>query len=132
LLILDRVHRNLPIDDPLKPRLFSLVEAGVLEQIGGGRGVRYVLSKRFYAMTGRKGVYTRKVGLDKETNKALLLKHIRCSKTQGARMDEFQQVLPTLSRFQIGRLLNEMKEAGLIFTKGRTRATRWFLSTKKS
>ncbi len=132
LLILDRVHRGLRVDDPLKPRLSYLVEAGVLEQMGGGRGVRYILSRRFYAMTGQKGVYTRKVGLDKETNKALLLKHIRSSKTESARMDEFQQVLPALSRFQIGRLLNEMKEAGLIFTKGRTRATRWFLSTKKS
>jgi len=83
-------------------------------------------------MTGQKGIYTRRVGLDKETNKSLLLKRIRDSKMEGARMEEFQQVLPALSRFQIGRLLNEMKEAGLIFTKGKTRATRWLLSAKKS
>jgi ATP-dependent DNA helicase RecG len=132
LLILDRLHRGLPIDDPLKPRLPSLVESGVLERLSRGRGVRYILSRRFYTMTGQKGIYTRKVGLDKETNKSLLLKHIRDSKMEGARMEEFQQVLPALSRFQIGRLLNEMKEAGLIFTKGKTRATRWLLSVKKS
>ena len=125
-LILDQVHRGLPVQDELKPRLSYLLETGVLELTGRGRGARYVLSRRFYAITGRKGVYTRKVGLDRETHKALLLKHIRNSKTEGARMEEFQQVLPALSRFQIVRLLNEMREAGLILKKGKTRTTRWF------
>jgi len=128
LLILDRVHRGLPVEDALKLRLPYLVETGVLELTGRGRGARYVLARRFYAMTGRKGVYTRKVGLDKETNKALLLKHIRASKAEGARMEELQQVLPSLSRFQIIRLLNEMREAGLIIKKGKTRTTRWLPS----
>jgi len=125
-LILDRVHRGLPVQDALKPRLFYLVETGVLELTGRGRGARYILAKRFYVMTGRKGVYTRKIGLDKETNKALLLKHIRASKAEGARMEEFQQVLPSLSRFQITRLLNGLREGGLILKKGKTRTTRWF------
>ena len=125
-LILDRVHRGLPVRDELKSRLSYLLETGVLELTGRGRGARYVLARRFYAITGRKGVYTRMVGLDKETHKALLLKHIRISKAEGARMEEFQQVLPTLSRFQIVRLLNEMREAGLILKKGKTRTTRWF------
>jgi len=127
-LILDRVHRGLPVQEELKPRLSYLVETGVLELTGRGRGARYVLARRFYAITGRKGVYTRKVGLDKETNKALLLKHIRDSKAEGARMEEFQQVLPSLSRFQIARLLNEMRKGGLILKKGKTRTTRWFPS----
>ena len=125
-LILDQVHRGLPVRDELKPRLSYLLETGVLELTGRGHGARYVLARRFYAITGRKGVYTRMVGLDKETHKALLLKHIRISKAEGARMEEFQQVLPTLSRFQIVRLLNEMREAGLILKKGKTRTTRWF------
>jgi len=75
---------------------------------------------------------TKKVGLDKETNKALLLKHIRASKAEGARMEEFQQVLPSLSRFQITRLLNEMRKGGLILKKGKTRTTRWVLSNDGS
>ncbi len=127
-LILDRVHRGLPVQDNLKPQLSYLVETGVLELTGRGRGAHYILARRFYAMTGRKGTYTRKVGLDKETNKALLLKHIRASKAEGARMEEFHQVLPSLSRFQIVRLLNEMRETGLILKKGKTRTTRWFSS----
>lgn len=127
-VVLDRVHRGLPVQEALQPRLSYLVETGVLESIGRGRGIHYVLSRRFYAMTGKKGIYTRKIGLDKETHKALLLKHIRASKAEGARMEEFQQVSPSLSRFQIVRLLNEMREAGLILKKGKTRTTRWFPS----
>ena len=129
-LILDQVHRGLPVRDELKPRLSYLLETGVLELTGQGRGARYVLARRFYAITGQKGVYTRKVGLDKETHKALLLKHIRNSKTEGARMEEFQQVLPVLSRFQIVRLLNEMRKAGLILKKGKTRTTCWFTANR--
>ncbi|MFH1952309.1 MAG: RNA-binding domain-containing protein [Pseudomonadota bacterium] len=125
LLILDRVHRGLSVEDPLKPRLPYLVETGALEGVGRGRGARYVLARRFYAITGRKGVYTRKVGLDKETNKALLLKHIRASKAEGARMQELQQVLPGHSRQQIQRLLSEIATEGHIQIVGIKRAARW-------
>ena len=125
-LILDRVHRGLPVQEELKPRLSYLVETGVLELTGRGRGARYVLARRFYAITGRKGVYTRKVGLDKETNKALLLKHIRASKAEGARMQELQQVLPGLSRQQIQRLLSELVMEGNIERIGIKRAARWY------
>ena len=43
----------------------------------GGRGVRLMLSRQFYRYIGKAGTYTRKRGLDRETNKELLLKHIR-------------------------------------------------------
>lgn len=125
LLILDRAHRSLPVEDFLRSRLPYLVEAGALERVGQGRGARYVLAGRFYTMTGRKGVYTRKVGLDKETNKALLLKHIRAGKAKGARMRELQQVLPALSRQQIQRLLSEIATEGHIQVVGIKSAAKW-------
>jgi len=125
-LILDRVHRGLPVQDAFKPRLSYLIETGVLESIGRGRGAHHVLSRRFYAMTGKKGVYTRKIGLDKETHKALLLKHIRDSAEVGAPLSEFVEVLPALSRFQIQRLLQELRGEGLVHSIGTTRAARWF------
>jgi len=125
-LILDRVHRGLPLQETIQPRISYLAETGVLESIGRGRGARHVLSSRFYAMTGKKGIYTRKIGLDKETHKALLLKHIRDSATEGARMKEFQQVLPSLSRQQIQRLLSELVTEGHIQRAGIKRAARWY------
>ena len=34
------------------------------------------MSRRFHASIGKGGEYTRRKGLDRDTNKALLLKHI--------------------------------------------------------
>jgi len=126
LLVIDQVFRDEPVPECFRGNLLRLVESGVIEQISRGRGTRYVLSRQFYEFIGKKGVYTRKLGLDRETNKALLLKHIRDNAAEGARMEELQQVLPALSRFQIVRLLGEMRETGLVFKKGTTRTSRWF------
>lgn len=130
LLILDNVHRGLPVENPLKPRLPNLVEAGALERVGRGRGVRYVLASQFYTMTGRKGVYTRKVGLDKETNKALLLKHISDNNREGSRFNELRQVLPSLSIGRLKSLLRELKGEGQIYSVGKTKAGLWYIGSK--
>lgn len=57
---------------------------------------------------GQKGVYTRTRGLDKETNKQLLLKHIRDNQDTGSKFVELQQVLPALTRNQVQKLLVEL------------------------
>ena len=129
-LILDRVHRGLPVQDALKPRLSYLVETGVLELTGRGRGARYVLARRFYAITGRKGVYTRKRGLDRETNKALLVKHISDNNKEGSRFRDLRQVLPSLSIGQLKALLKELKEEDRIYSSGKTKAGLWYLVSK--
>ncbi len=129
-LILDRVHRGLPVQEELKPQLSYLVETGVLELTGRGRGARYVLARRFYAITGRKGVYTLKRGLDRETNKALLLKHISDNNKEGSRFRDLRQVLPSLSIGQLKALMKELKEEGRIYSKGKTKAGLWHLSPK--
>jgi ATP-dependent DNA helicase RecG len=77
LLVLDLIHREQPVSQDLKPRLPVLADQGIIEKIGRGRGTRYILSRQFYRFLRQKGVYTRKRGLDRETNKALLLNHIQ-------------------------------------------------------
>jgi len=124
-LILDRVHRGLPVGNALKARIPYLVEMGALELTGRGRGARYVLARRFYAMTGRKGVYTRKKGLDRETNKALLVRHISDNNKEGSRFRDLRQVLPSLSIGQLKALLRELKDEGRIYSSGKTRAGLW-------
>lgn len=131
LLILDLVHREQPIPDSLTSRLAPLVEQGVLERVGRGRGVRYLLSRRFYRFLGRPGVYTRKRGLDRRMNKTLLLKHVEEAGEWGASFQELQQVLPALSRHQIQSLLRELKRENEIMVSGRTRGARWYPSSKK-
>ena len=125
-VLLDVAHRDLAIPERLRPRLTRLVELGVLERKGRGRGTRYLLSERFYKLSNARGSYTRRVGLDKDTNMALLLKHIERNREEGSPFRDLQQVLPALSRPQIQRLLGEMKTANQVHMRGRTRGTRWY------
>jgi len=130
-LVLDLVHRGQPVPESLKPHLQPLLDYGVLQRVGHGRGVRYLLSQRFYRFLGRPGEYTRRRGLDRETNKALLLRHIRDSGDAGATFSEFQEVLPGLSRGQIGSLLRDLKRDGHVRMQGATKGARWFPVNQK-
>ena len=111
----------------LRGRAKPLVELGVLESIGRNK---FVLARQFYRAAKKEGVHTRLVGLDRETNKELLLKHVRESKQDGVRFYEFQQVLPGHSRDQIRVLLRELAKDGRIHMRGRTLGSRWFLGRK--
>lgn len=126
LLTLDHLQREESVPEDLRARLPRLVELGVVESIGRGRGTRYLLGRRFYAATGQSGVYTRRRGLDREQNKELLLRHLRDHEATGCPMSELQQVLPAQSRAQLKRLLDELRREGLVRLEGERRWARWF------
>ena len=125
-LVVDLIHRDQTIPPDLHACLPKLLDLGVVESQGGGNKKRYFLSRRFYGSLGQKGTYSRKRGLDKQTNKELLVKHIEDSKAEGARSEEFAQVLPSLSRYQIHRLVKELEEEARVHSTGRTKGTRWY------
>jgi ATP-dependent DNA helicase RecG len=125
-LAIDLIHREQPVPVSLIPRAQILLDQGVVERMGRGRGTRYLLSRRFYRFLGRGGTYTRKRGLDRETNKALLLRHIREIGTAGCPLSELQQVLPAQSRDQLKRLLGELRREGQVRLVGQRRGARWF------
>lgn len=120
------MHREQPIPDLLRERLPFLVDHGLIERTGRGRGVRYMLSRDLYAFLGQKGVYTRQRGLDRETNKALLLKHLQDNAQAGSQLSELIQVLPALSSDQVQWLLRELQIGGLTHRVGRTKGARWY------
>ena len=124
-LVVDLVHREQPVPDSLKSRVEHLLEQGIIERLGRGRGVRLLLSQRFYRRLGKAGIYTRKRGLDRETNKALLVRHLRESGDAGCPISELQQVLPAQSRDQLKRLLSELRREGRIRLAGERRGARW-------
>jgi ATP-dependent DNA helicase RecG len=99
-----------------------LLKSGAIERIGR----KLILSSRFYEFVDKKGVYTRKRGLDRETNKQLLLKHITDNQKTGSRFRELREVLPSLSRDQVQKLLAEMKRQLTITLIGKTSAARWY------
>jgi len=125
-LLLDLIHREEPIPAGLQSRLRRLADLGVVETIGRGRGTRYLLARRFYAASGQQGVYTRRRGLDREHNKALLVKHLQDAFPKGCAMAELQQVVPALSRALVKRLMDELRCEGKVQLQERGRWSRWY------
>lgn len=124
LIVLDAVRRGIRIPSVLRERARILVEAGALERIARGK---LIFSKRFYAMTGKPGEYTRQRGLDRNTRKALLFQHIQASGTTGAPFEELAQVLPATSRNELRVLLRNLRGEGRIHVRGKTRSARWYV-----
>lgn len=122
-LILDLINREQKIPDSLKTRLPLLLEQGVIERAGGRR---FLLARQFYDFVDKKGVYTRKHGLDRETNKALLMKHIIDNQDEGSQLKDLIEVLPAFSEDQVKKLLQELKNENRIFLTGKTRGARWY------
>ena len=129
LLVLNCVRQELPVPEGQQDRIERLLELGVIERVGRGRGARLLLSRSLYAAMGATGAYTRKRGLDHETNKALVLKHLQGNRRKGSPISELHQVLPALSASHLKRLLAEMRDAGQVRLEGKNRWARWFPAT---
>ena len=128
-IVLDLIHKEqlMPATPTeLKFRLNYLIDIGIIERIGKGRSARYLLCLKYYKLAGKSGVYTRKRGLDKETNKELLLKHLRSNTKVGSKFQELHQVLPSLSRSQIQKLLIELRFEKKAFIEGKTSSSLWY------
>jgi ATP-dependent DNA helicase RecG len=126
-LVLDALRRHQPLPASLEARLPALVDTGVVERHGRGRGVRYILSRGMYAALGQRGAYTRERGLDHETNKALLIQHISQNDADGCPLAELRQVLPALSTPQVQGLLQELRAEERIRVEGARRWARWHM-----
>lgn len=125
-LALDALGSGSPLNDAMRARLPHLVEIGSVESQGRGRGIRHFLSRELYAEMGLPGAYTRQRGLDHETNKALLERHLLDRVNIGAQLAELCQVLPACSSKVVQRLLHELRDEGRIRLVGERRWARWF------
>lgn len=120
---INALYHEQPLNEKMQSRLNRLIDTGIVEHIGRKK---YVLARSLYAATGKTGVHTRHVGPDRDTNKELLLKHIRQNNNVGTPFKELQQVLPGLNRNQIQVLMRELKEDEKVVCKGKTSAARWY------
>jgi ATP-dependent DNA helicase RecG len=91
-----------------------------------GRGRSIILSRRYYEFIGDKGTYTRKKGLDREHNLALLAEHIDRNAETGSKLDELCQVIPSLPRTSVQSLLRTLKRRGRAHPVGKRKAGRWY------
>ncbi len=123
LLVLDTIHNGGKIRPNLRYVIQVLLQDGIIERMSRNK---FILSKKFYVLSGKKGVYTRKKGLDRETNKQLLLKHIRENAQTGSTMPEFRQILPECTDIMIRNLINELRTDKQIEKKGDKRGSKYF------
>jgi len=125
-LAVNEIYRKGSCPEEYRGVLPDLLEQGIVEKASRNR---YLLSRKFHAFLGKKGDYTRKKGLDRETNKALLLKHLEDNRGAGSRMEELRQVLPALSRGQVKGLLKSLRSEKKVEVRGKTRGARWYAIT---
>ena len=127
LVVLDAIRSGKAPTEEMRPLVKHLIEIGLLERQGGGKSSKLILSRGMYRALGEAGVHTRVEGLDRETNKSLLLKHVTKSGKIGATLEEFRQVIPSLTSDQIRHMVYELKEEGKVDVVGRAKSARWYL-----
>ena len=123
-LVINALFHERKLSNYLRSRTKRLVDMGIVEHAGRDK---YFLARSFYDVTGKSGVHTRLVGLGRDTNKELILKHIRKNGGNGTPLKELQQVLPSHSRKQVQTLLRELRGEKRIYVEGNTSAARWFI-----
>lgn len=121
-LTIDALYHERDLTEIMRSSVKRLTEMGIVEHIGR---TKFVLARSLYSAAGKAGIHTRVVGLDRETNKELLLKHMQKKGSDGAPLKELQQVLPSLNRGQIQVLLRELRKEKRAYCVGKTSAARW-------
>ena len=122
-LTINAMYHEIPLSSQMQGRLRYLTDMGIIEHVSRNK---YVLARSLYSAVGKAGVHTRMVGLDRDTNKELLLKHMRENEETGTPFKEFQQVLPGHNRGQIQVLLRELRAENRAYCIGQTNGARWF------
>jgi len=69
-------------------------------------------------------------GLDRDTNKQLLLTHVVDSSSSGCPLAELQQVLPSHSRRQLQGLLDALRREGMVEVRGKGPGARWLANAQ--
>lgn len=118
LLILNKIKLNQKIET--NEIATNLLDLGLIESLGRGK---YILSKQYYRRMDKRGEYTQKKGLDKGTNKLLILDHLK--KWGKGYMYEFKDVFKReIQKPRINKYLDELKQEGKIELVGNSRAVR--------
>jgi ATP-dependent DNA helicase RecG len=124
-LVVNALFHERKLSNDLRSRLKRLIDMGIVEHSGRNK---YILARGLYEVTGKSGVHTRLKGLDRDTNKELILKHLRKNGETGAPLKELHDVLPGHNRPQLQVLLRELRKEGRVCCRGNTSAARWYIS----
>lgn len=128
LIAIDAVYSSRAPNQSQIQRMPKLLEMGLIEKTGRNK---WILSRGLYAAIGKTGTYTRRRGLDHETEKELLLKHLKESGKSGSPIGELLDVLPSRPRSQVRKRLAELRAEGRAVVVGQRALGRWFVKGKE-
>lgn len=125
LTTIDLVCSTQKSEQETRVTLEKLVESGLIEAHGTGRGRSYTLSANLYQKTGQKAVYVRQTGFISIQQEQMIIsfikEHLSIRRTEAAD-------LCRISPSQAKRLLKKMFLEGKIVAKGRGKGTFYELS----
>jgi ATP-dependent DNA helicase RecG len=123
MMELENIREQVKVSDTkFKGKFLS---AGIIEKIGIGKGTHYILAQKYYAHKNELGVHTMLSGLERDTYKELIMKHIKEKKQGTAR--QFQPAFKDLKPMDISNLLRELKTEGKIVRHGSKSHGYWTL-----
>jgi ATP-dependent DNA helicase RecG len=105
--------------------LERLLEAGLIEAHGAGRGRSYTLSAGVYKKSGQKAAYIRQTGFNPIQQEQMVLKYIA---THGGIKREDVMALCRLNKDQAYRLLKKLSNTGSIHFVGKGKGGKYVLS----
>jgi len=123
LLVLSRIHRGQKLGPEFQARAKQLEKDGVLEPQGKRN---WLLAARFFRFAGNAAEYTRRKGLEEPEQELLLIKHLR--QFGPSPMADLKQVLPSLDRKDVLRLLKRLRTAQKVVLSGSKRGAKWALA----
>lgn len=129
LIFLDEIYGKHSSNDAA--RKIKFLQLGIIEKVGKGRGMKYLLSQRFYSFLRQKGEYTRIRWLSKDQQKETLwnfFKQYKKGQMKDFREDIFEN---RLSNKQILQLLTVLRGENKIYFEGPQRSPKAYWKIKE-
>ena len=115
LTTLDLTHSTQKSEQETRVTLGNLVESGLIQAHGTGRGRTYTLSAKLYQKTGQKAGYVRQTGFDPIQQEQMIMSYIKEHKViKRAEAADLCRIGP----HQATRLLRKLTKEGKIILKG--------------
>jgi ATP-dependent DNA helicase RecG len=103
---LEKMRENEYIQSPIHKK--PLLEKGLIEFVGKGRGTKYILAQKYYEHDGNLGRHTYIAGIPRERDKEFILEHL---KQKGAsRKKDLKGIFSDKNEVYIQNLLQELKK----------------------
>ena len=106
----------------------KFLNLGIIEKVGRTKGIRYILSHKYYMYEDKIGIHTRLVGLSRDQKKELILNHLKRNKK--GFFKDFKEALYDLKDSDIKNLLQELKKEGKVIHVGSRKAGYWIIKEK--